>query len=50
LKRGLDQISIERAVDIARHLKKATNVAAAAFGYFEALEKHIHTELHQGRV
>lgn len=42
LKRGLEELSIESVVEIGKHLKKATNVQAGGFGYFEQMEKHIH--------
>jgi hypothetical protein len=35
LKRGLDELSMESVVEIGKHLKKATNVQAGGFGYFE---------------
>lgn len=35
---------------MAKNLKKATNVQGAGFGFFEAMEKYIHTELHQNKL
>ena len=43
-------MSIERIVEVAKNLKRATNVQAGGFGFYEALEKHIHKELHQNKI
>lgn len=43
-------MSIERIVEVAKNLKRAKNVQAAGFGFYEALEKHIHAELHQNKL
>ena len=42
LSRGIDQLSIENIVQIARNLSKSTNVHKAGFGFYEKMEKHIH--------
>jgi hypothetical protein len=48
--RGLELLTIERIVEIAKNLKRATNVQGGGFGYYEAMEKHIHKELHQSKI
>ncbi|CDW77722.1 UNKNOWN [Stylonychia lemnae] len=50
LSRGLEKMSIQNIVEIARHLSKATNVHKAGYGFYEKMEKHIHKEIHEGRV
>ena len=50
VKRGLEEMTIERIVETGKNFKKATNVHAGAYGYYEAMEKHIHAELHQNKV
>lgn len=47
--RGLDKLSLERIIDIAKNLKKATNVHQAGYGFYEAMEKHIHRQLHENK-
>ena len=37
-------------VEIAKSLKRATNVAGGGFGFFEEMEKHIHKELHENKI
>lgn len=48
--RGLDKLSIESIVEVAKNLRRATNVQAGGFGFYEAMEKHIHVELHQNKL
>jgi len=43
-------MTIERIVEVSKNLKRATNVQAGGFGFFEAMEKHIHKELHQNKL
>lgn len=35
---------------MARNLKRSTNVQAGGFGFFEAMEKHVHKQLHQNKL
>lgn len=48
--RGIENLSIQNMVEIAKHLSKATNVHKAGYGYYEKMEKHIHQEINEGRV
>jgi hypothetical protein len=48
--RGLDKMNIERIVEVAKNLRRATNVQSGGFGFYEAMEKHIHAELHQNKL
>jgi hypothetical protein len=43
-------MTIESIVEVAKNLKRATNVHAGGFGFYEAMEKHIHAELHQNKL
>jgi hypothetical protein len=43
-------MTIDRIVEVAKNLKRATNVQAAGFGFYEALEKYIHTEIHENKL
>lgn len=38
-----------KMAELAKTLRKATNIAQGAFGFFPAMEKQIHDDLHQGR-
>lgn len=40
--RGLDKLEVTNIAEIAKNLSKATNVHKAGFGFFNAMEKHIH--------
>ena len=50
LKRGIEELSVDRIVDIAKNLSRATNVHAGGYGFYEAMEKHIHNQLHEGKI
>jgi hypothetical protein len=48
--RGLDKMSYERIVEVAKSLSKATNVHKGGYGWYEAMEKHIHMALHENKL
>mmetsp|Transcript_17974 Transcript_17974/g.30585 ORF Transcript_17974/g.30585 Transcript_17974/m.30585 type:complete len:325 (-) Transcript_17974:938-1912(-) len=50
LDRGLYKMDCVQAASVAKCLSKATNVQKGGFGFYRAMEKHLKTEMHQGRV
>lgn len=50
LDRGLDQIDPVKISEIAKVLKKATNVQKGGYGFFKEMEKTIKNGLHQGTI
>ena len=48
--RGIENIEVVEITKIARSLSKATNVQKGGYGFYKQMEKHIKTELHEGRV
>ena len=50
LGRGIEKMSLERQVEMARNLKRSTNVQAGGFGFFEAMEKNVHKQLHENKL
>lgn len=50
ISRGIENIPIEKIVEICKNLKRATNIQQGGYGFFEVTEKHIHNELHHGRI
>eukprot|EP00347_Sterkiella_histriomuscorum_P005947 403354650 len=50
LTRGIDKLSVDSMVEIAKNLSKSTNVHKNGYGFYEAMEKHIHQGLHEGRI
>ena len=43
-------MTIENLVEVAKYFKKATNVHSNGYGFYEEMEKHLRTEINQGRV
>jgi hypothetical protein len=50
INRGLNELEIPKIASIACLLNKATNVHKGGFGFFEAMEKHVHQEMYEGRI
>ena len=50
LERGLDSIDPVKITEIAKTLRKATNVQKGGYGFFSEMEKHIKNSLHQGKI
>jgi hypothetical protein len=50
LARGIEELNPVQICNLAKCLKKATNVQKAGFGFHTEMEKHFKTELHQGRI
>jgi hypothetical protein len=50
LDRGLSSIDPVKITEIAKMLKKATNVQKGGYGFFAQMEKHLKNGCHQGQI
>ena len=48
--RGLEKCDPVMLSEIAKAFSKTTNCTNGGYGFYAALEKHVKTECHQGRI